>query len=188
MNVLALDAAGLPRKWINFEDAVSYKAKDMVIWSLGETLKIFRGGINNEGIESRIEVPSIIAVRGTSSLDKFGRVMLTNKTLFARDKHVCAYCAESFSNHQLSRDHVVPKCEGGKDHWTNVVTACKPCNMKKGRKLLENINMKLIYVPYEPNHYENMILLNRNILADQMEYLLSGVPKNSRVRDYVGVH
>ena len=48
--------------------------------------------------------------------------------------------------------------------------------------------MKLLYVPYEPNHYENMILSNRNILTDQMEYLMSGVPKNSRVRDYVGVH
>jgi 5-methylcytosine-specific restriction endonuclease McrA len=188
MNVLALDAAGLPRKWINFEDAVSYQAKEMVIWSLGETLKIFRGGINNDGIESRIEVPSIIAVRGTSSLDKFGRVALTNKTLFSRDRHLCAYCGNNFSVSHLSRDHVIPRCEGGKDAWTNVVTACKPCNMKKGRRLLEDINMKLLYVPYEPNHYENMILSNRNILTDQMEYLMSGVPKNSRVRDYVGVH
>jgi len=188
MNVLALDAAGLPRKWLNFEDAVSYQAKEMVIWSLGDTVKVFRGGINNMGVESRIEIPSIIAVRGTSSMSKFGRVILTNRTLFGRDRHVCAYCGDSFTTPHLSRDHVVPRAEGGQDIWTNVVTACKPCNMKKGRSLLENINMKLLYVPYEPNHYENMILSNRNILADQMEYLLSGVPKNSRVRDNVGVH
>ncbi len=182
MNVLALDASGLPRRWINFEDAITYHAKGMVVWSLGETLATFRGGVNNQGVESVLSTPSIIAVKGSGfSIEKFGRVVLTNKSLFSRDRHVCAYCGDHFTTPHLSRDHVIPRCEGGEDTWTNVVTACKPCNMKKGRRLLEDINMKLLYVPYEPNHYEHMILLNRNILADQMEYLLSGVPKNSRL-------
>ena len=37
--------------------------------------------------------------------------------------------------------------------------------------------MPLIYVPYVPNRHEHFILRNRRILADQMEYLLAGVPK-----------
>lgn len=37
------------------------------------------------------------------------------------------------------------------------------------------------YVPYVPNRYEAFILRNRKILADQMEFLLQGVPKNSRM-------
>jgi hypothetical protein len=41
--------------------------------------------------------------------------------------------------------------------------------------------MELKYVPYAPNHYESLILQNRNILADQMDYLISGVPKHSRI-------
>jgi len=41
--------------------------------------------------------------------------------------------------------------------------------------------MELLYAPYAPNHYENMILQHRTILADQMEYLLAGVPKHSRI-------
>lgn len=183
MHVLALDAAGLPRKWLSFEDAVCYQAKNMVMWSLGDTLTVFRGGINNMGVESRIDVPSIMAIRGgTTSLEKFGRVTLTNRTLFARDLHVCGYCGNHFGSSNLSRDHVIPRVEGGKDIWTNVVTSCKPCNLKKGRKFLENSGMRLLYVPYEPNHYENMILSNRNILVDQMEYLMTGVPKDSRIR------
>jgi len=182
MNVLALDASGLPRRWINFEDAITYHAKGMVVWSLGETLATYRGGVNKQGVESVLSTPSIIAIKGSGfSIEKFGRVVLTNKSLFSRDRHVCAYCGGNFTTPHLSRDHVIPRCEGGADTWTNVVTACKPCNMKKGRKLLEDTSMKLLYVPYEPNHYEHMILLNRNILADQMEYLLSGVPKNSRL-------
>ena len=41
--------------------------------------------------------------------------------------------------------------------------------------------MKLHYVPYVPNRYEAFILANRKILADQVEFLLMGVPKHSRV-------
>jgi 5-methylcytosine-specific restriction endonuclease McrA len=63
----------------------------------------------------------------------------------------------------------------------NVVTACHPCNHKKGDKTPKEANMELIYVPYAPTHAENMILQNRNILADQMDYLVSMVPKHSRV-------
>lgn len=180
MNVLALDAAGIPRRWIDLETAITHHARGTVIWSLGETIATFRGGINNQGILSEINTTSIIALRG-DGFNKFGRVTLTNKSLFSRDRHMCAYCGNLFGTSSLSRDHVLAKAHGGKDIWTNVVTACVKCNLRKGSKTLEQANMKLLYVPYEPNHYEHLILLNRNILADQMEYLLSGVPKHSRV-------
>lgn len=182
MNVLALDSSGLPRAWINFEDAICYHAKGQVVWSLGETVARFRGGYKSDGTQSVLETQSIIAVKGSISLDKVGRVALTNKTLFGRDRHLCAYCGDKYSNSSLSRDHIIPRSKGGKDTWMNVVTACLKCNHKKGAKTLEKAGLQLLYVPYEPNHYENMILLNRNILADQMDYLMSGVPKNSRVR------
>jgi 5-methylcytosine-specific restriction endonuclease McrA len=63
----------------------------------------------------------------------------------------------------------------------NVVTACKGCNARKDNKTLREAKMELLYVPYAPNHYENLLLQNRSILKDQMEYLLSGVPKHSRL-------
>ena len=113
--------------------------------------------------------------------EKSGKVLLTNKTLFARDRHTCAFCGNHFFEKNLSRDHIHPVSRGGRDVWTNVVTACIPCNLRKGDKYLSQAGMELLYVPYEPNHYENLILLNRNILQDQMDYLLNGVPKHSRV-------
>lgn len=183
MNILALDVTGQPRRWLSFEDAIVYHAKDMVVWSLGETVVTYRGGTRIDGTESRLSSPSIIAIRGAGfSLDKARGVTLTNRTLFARDRHVCAYCGDTFTNAHLSRDHVHPVSKGGLDVWTNVVSACVKCNTTKGNKLIENTDLKLLYVPYEPNHYERMILENRNILADQMEYLLARVPKNSRAR------
>jgi hypothetical protein len=182
MNVLALDASGMPRRWISFEDAITYHAKGQVVWSLGETVAKFRGGDQNDGSMSYIESTSIIAVKGKGfSLDKLGRVILTNKTLFGRDRHVCAYCGNHFTSNKLSRDHVVPVSKGGLDIWTNVVTSCIDCNTRKGAKSLSQAGLELLYVPYEPNHYENMILQNRGIMADQMDYLMSGVPKHSRI-------
>ena len=183
MSVLALDISGIPRQWISNETAITYHAKGMVAWSLGEIVAKFRGGIQNNGEQSYIETPSIIAINGHGfDISKHGKVALTNRTLFGRDRNVCAYCGDHFHNHHnLSRDHILPKSRGGLNLWTNVVTACRPCNGKKDNMTLKESRMELLYIPYEPNHFENMILQNRNILADQMDYLMSGVPKHSRI-------
>jgi hypothetical protein len=181
-HVLALDASGLPRKWINYEDAITYHAKNMVVWSLGDTVATFRGGVQNDGELSVIETPSIIAIKGKGfNIDKAGQVVLSNRTLFARDKHMCAYCGNTFGNSHLSRDHVHPVSRGGENTWMNCVTACVKCNTVKGARTPKEFGHDILYIPYAPNHFENMILQNRHIRADQMEYLKGGLPKHSRV-------
>jgi len=183
MAVLALDVAGTPRQWLSFNDAIGYQGRKAVAWSLGEIVARYRGGFQKDGRQSYLETSSIIAIRGhTFDISKHSQVLLSNRTLFGRDRNVCAYCGKHFSNyHNLSRDHIIPKSRGGTNTWMNVVTACKECNSKKSNMTLKEARMELLYIPYVPNHYENMILQNRNILADQMDYLLAGVPKHSRV-------
>lgn len=181
-SILALDVSGTPRKWINAETAVCYHAKELVVWSLGDPIVLYRGGYNTRGERSIVTSPSIIAVRGKDFIPaKFAKVALTNRALFARDRGLCAYCGKHYDSVKLSRDHIVPVSRGGVNKWTNVVTACKKCNTVKNDQTLDECNMHLLYVPYEPNHYENLILQNRRILADQMEYLMAGVPKHSRI-------
>ena len=185
MSVLALDISGIPRQWISNESAITYHAKNAVAWSLGEVVAKFRGGIQRDGTASYIESPSIIAIRGNGfDPNKHGKVALSNRTLFGRDRNVCAYCGDSFHNHHhLSRDHIVPKSKGGTNTWQNCITACKPCNGKKDDMTLKESGMELLYLPYVPNHFEHMILQNRTILADQMDFLMSGIPKKSRLRN-----
>lgn len=181
-SILALDPSGIPRKWINAETAVCYHAKELVVWSLGDPIVLYRGGYNRQGEQSIVTSPSIIAVKGKDFIpSKFAKVALTNRALFARDRNLCAYCGKHFESVKLSRDHIVPVSRGGLNKWTNVVAACKKCNTHKNDETLDECGMQLLYVPYEPNHYENLILQNRRILADQMEYLLAGVPKHSRI-------
>ena len=71
----------------------------------------------------------------------------------ARDKQVCQYCGVLKFN--LTIDHIIPKGRGGQDLWENLVTACKPCNQKKGNKTPEEANMVLKRNPKRLNrlHY-----------------------------------
>lgn len=182
--ILALDASGVPRKWISLNEAVTYHAKGNVAWEYGDHHYIARGGYQMDGTQSVIKTMSIIAVKSESgfSIEKVRKeVVLSNKTLFGRDRHICAYCGRTFNSHKLSRDHIVPKSRGGLDTWMNVVTACKDCNCDKDDMLLEEAGMQLLYLPYVPNHAEELILKGHRILGDQMEFLRSRLPKNSRL-------
>lgn len=183
--ILSLDSQGQPNKWISYEDAITYHAKNLVAYQLGEGEGdvVFRGGENRAtGLISTIQTAPIIAVKGYASSKRLNKApSLTNRELFRRDRHVCAYCGKSFSDLKLTRDHVIPTSRGGKDIWTNVVTACERCNHKKDCQMLDECGMKLLYVPYTPNRAEALILENRNVLACQMEYLKAFLPEHSRV-------
>ena len=96
---------------------------------------------------------------------------MTNRELFLRDANLCMYCGNKFRTTSLTRDHVVPLSKGGKDLWSNVVTACRNCNIRKGSRTPEKSYMPLIAIPYIPNWAEYLALSNRRILADQMEFL-----------------
>lgn len=71
------------------------------------------------------------------------------------------------------------RLRGGADTWENVVTACRECNHFKADKLLDEIGMRLLAVPYAPNRAEGLILENKNILGDQMEFLKGHASKRN---------
>jgi HNH endonuclease len=183
-HILALDVAGAPHRWINVRQAAHYYATDMIAWAIGTNEFVLRGGMQcSTGIQSMIRASSIIATKGKNFIVRnFDHVpTLTKEMLLARDRYICAYCAERFQFDQLDMEHIVPRSKGGEGSWMNLVAACKACNHRKGNRTPEAAGMKLHYVPYVPNRYEAFILSNRKILADQMEFLLHGVPKSSRM-------
>lgn len=180
--ILKLDITGQPADWISAEDAITYHAKSLVAWQLGDEDHLaFRGGENRmTGCQSRIVTAPIIAVKGEGSKRKNRVPALTNAGLFARDRFTCAYCGKIFSEQRLTRDHIMPVSRGGKDVWMNVVTACEYDNHRKDDRLLEEVGMELLYVPYTPNRAEDLILKGRKILPVQAEYLAQFIPESSR--------
>ena len=195
--ILALDRDYQPHQWLTREDAIVHEATNEVIDHLGEAIFLFRGGHNRDGVQSTIATSSIIVLSGAPRSRVHRHPALTNSALFKRDRHLCAYCGKVFPHSQLTRDHVMPTSLGGPDVWMNVVTACRGCNSTKsnlrpGERLSHrrpgpqgNGQFHPLYVPYVPCKAEAMIMRNRDIKADQMEFLLARIKnKQSRVVEY----
>lgn len=181
--ILTLDMHGVPHRWVNWQHACFYYAKDLVAWAIGEANFTFHGGMNRvNGKRSSITANSIIAIKGKALASKsmFQVPPLDNRELFHRDRHICAYCGREFATLRLTRDHVVPVSQNGRDIWMNVVTACRGCNQHKSGRTPEQADMQLLYAPYVPNKAEYLILSNRQILHDQMDFLARHVPQHSR--------
>ena len=96
-----------------------------------------------------IAVPRIIRVLGYDRLPD-QNVKLNRRNLFARDRNKCQYCGKVFPTSELSLDHVVPRAQGGKDAWDNLVCACIKCNARKGGRTPEQANMRFIKKPERP--------------------------------------
>lgn len=74
---------------------------------------------------------------------------VTRRAVLRRDHHTCQYCG---SSRQLTLDHVLPRSRGGSHTWDNVVTACAPCNGRKGDRLPQEAGMTLAHKPKAPMH------------------------------------
>ena len=180
--ILIIDSHGQPVRWALMQRAARYYASDKVITELGDNLFGMAGGVQEAtGARSEFVTSSIVMIRGRHRIP-FGHahVGMTKHRLFVRDRQVCAYCANRFAEADLTVEHIVSVSRGGRHGWTNVVTACRSCNTRKGNRRPEEANMPLMYVPYAVCRNEGFILSNRRILADQMAFLQASLPRHSR--------
>lgn len=181
--VLSLDSTGRILDWMSWQDAVCLYVRGAVAWTLGDPCLTIHGGMNRDtGLQSQLDLHPIVASRGHARPGSYDPApALTNTALFARDRHLCLYCGQHFHKTQLTRDHVLPLSKRGLDEWENVVSACLSCNVRKGSRTPQQAGMPLLAVPYRPSWVEHLILSNRNILADQMQFLVGHLPKHRRV-------
>ena len=98
---------------------------------------------------TRFAVPEVIRLVRYDRVPQ-REVAFTRHNVFARDRHRCAYCGKKKPVDELDLDHVTPKSRGGPHAWTNVVTSCRPCNLKKADKLPEEASMPLKVRPEKP--------------------------------------
>jgi 5-methylcytosine-specific restriction endonuclease McrA len=180
--ILVIDSQGQPVRWALMQRAARYYAAGKVVTELGENLFGMAGGLQEAtGLRSEFITSSIVMIRGRHRIPYgHAHVGLTKHRLFARDRQVCAYCGGHFAELDLTVEHILPVSRGGRHEWTNVVTACRSCNTRKGSRRPEEANMPLLYVPYAVCRNEGFILSNRRILADQMVFLQASLPRHSR--------
>lgn len=118
--------------------------------------------------------PAVIRLTRFIHVPRRFRRQVTNTFLFARDDYRCQYCGragiELRPREALTRDHVVPLSRGGANEWTNVVTACSPCNTRKSNRLPAEIDMFPMVPPVEP-HFVHLSWAVRRLTPIQARYI-----------------
>jgi 5-methylcytosine-specific restriction endonuclease McrA len=139
---LLLNSTFEPLKIVTWKKAII-----MVMLEKVEVLEEYERMIR--GVSFTLRLPAVIRlnhfIKWKAPLVKFSR-----QNLYVRDKGKCQYCGISFEPRELTYDHVIPRSKGGQTEWTNVVTCCTTCNLKKGGRTPEEAGMLLIRKPRAP--------------------------------------
>jgi len=118
--------------------------------------------------------PAVIRLTKFIHVPRRFRRQVTNTFLFARDRYRCQYCGRHATElklrEALTRDHLIPLSRGGTNDWNNVVTACSPCNTRKGNRLPEEIGMHPLTHPVEP-HFVHLSWAVRRLTPTQARYI-----------------
>ncbi len=135
----------LPMSRINIRRAIT-----LLIAGQAEPLGFIEGAVWQVRSPSFVlQVPEHIRLT-VSNPERLWKVPPVNRReVLKRDGQACQYCG---STKKLTLDHVIPKSKGGPHSWDNVVTACEPCNLKKGDKLLHEVGLVLKSKPKAPTH------------------------------------
>lgn len=140
---LLLNVAMVPQKSISWEDAVTllYQKKAIVLEEYDETIS---------SPTRTWYVPAVIklthSIRTNQKAIRFSRV-----NVLSRDNYRCQYCGARKTAKELNYDHVVPRRQGGKTTWENIVMSCFPCNERKGGRTPDEAGMKLLKHPARPH-------------------------------------
>ena len=114
-------------------------------------------------------LPSVIRLRQYRYIPTRVTV-LTRKNVFMRDHYICQYCGEKFDPRRLTLDHVIPRSQGGRNTFENLVSCCVPCNHKKADRTPEEANMKLINKPRPLTIHTSKYILRQIGLGEEVSW------------------
>jgi 5-methylcytosine-specific restriction endonuclease McrA len=123
MKTLLLSASYSPIRIISWERAIKMRFEETA-----DVVAEYSDEICSPSVTW--QVPAVIRER---RLPKVKRVIrFTRSNVYLRDGYRCQYCGQKLDPKGLTCDHVVPRCQGGRTEWANIVAACHACNSKKG--------------------------------------------------------
>lgn len=121
-----------------------------------------------------IRIPRVLVL---VTFDRLPRrhVRFSRLNLMSRDKFQCQYCGIKPVKGDLNLDHVIPRAQGGRSTWENVVTSCVNCNRRKGGRTPKQARMKLRSKPKRPRWTPLMNLVSSNMRYKEWKPFLSVV-------------
>lgn len=148
-----------------FLNVVDWKrAVCLMIKQKAEVLKFSNQVLRNGEGEVVTRVPIVMRLIKIIRMIYKNRVPFTKKNVFVRDRFKCGYCG---SGQNLTIDHVIPVSRGGKSTFDNCMTACRPCNNRKDRRLPSEAKMHLSHQPYAPTISEFIRLKMKQLKIDK---------------------
>lgn len=141
--VLLLTPWYIPKQVLHWQDAIKMVYEETV-----EVIVTYDEEIRSPSVTWKL--PAVVRLKKLARREQRGAIKFSRQNVYARDGHRCQYCGHRFSLEELSYDHVVPKSAGGRRHWLNIVSACKPCNLRKADRTCDEAGMWPLREPYEP--------------------------------------
>ena len=124
----------------------------------GKAIAVEMTGLYLNTVRSKFEVPSVIALRSYVNVPR-RKSHWSRKGVLVRDDYTCIYCGVTLgaqaqgkllSKRDFTIDHIIPRCKGGRDTWSNTACACAKCNHRKGNRLHNVAGMRLRWEPKTP--------------------------------------
>jgi len=97
-----------------------------------------------------LKIPRVVVLQAYDRIPRV-HVRFSRQNIYLRDQFTCQYCTKRFPRQQLNLDHVVPRSQGGRTTWENIVCSCVKCNLKKGGRTPDEANMRLLKIPKRPS-------------------------------------
>src|SRR5438477_1151531 len=123
-----------------------FRTFDFESWA---ALAAERGDDVVQTVDRVIKVPRVIVLQLYDRIPKT-KVRFSRHNIYMRDANTCQYCGEELPRAELNLDHVVPRAQGGRTTWENVVCCCIDCNLSKGARTPEQAGLKLLKAPLRP--------------------------------------
>ncbi len=141
MRTLLLSANYFPIRVISWERAIKMRFE-----GTADVVAEYSDEISSPSVTWK--VPAVVRERRVAKVKHVIRFSRTN--VYLRDGYRCQYCGDRFDAKGLTYDHVVPRCEGGKTDWLNVVACCRACNSSKGSKSCDEWGRWPLNAPTRP--------------------------------------
>ena len=125
--------------------------KALCLWFQGKVEILEYHDASARSVSANFKLPCVLRLKKYFSPRKASRLKFSRENIYLRDGFTCQYCAIPFPAKQLTLDHVVPASKFGRKDWTNVVTACRDCNHRKGNRTPLGAGMPLLNEPRIPN-------------------------------------
>ena len=140
---LVLDTAYIPVARVHWQRAVT-----LLFMGKVEVVEEYEDK-EIKSVTFSIKLPSIVRfIRALKS--KRRAIKFSRENVFARDHGKCQYCGVRLARPEATYDHVIPRAQGGKTTWDNVVICCVPCNRTKGNRTPAQAGMTLLSTPVRP--------------------------------------